>query len=51
MMNGQYLQMKFGEQNQKQQTMQKEIILKKTLSGKLYPMIENILTMYDKEKK
>ena len=50
-MSGQYLQMKFGKQNQMQQTMQKEITLKKTLNGKLYSMIKNILIMYDKEKK
>ena len=46
-MSGQYLQMKFGKQNQMQQTMQKEITLKKTLNGKLYPMIKNILIIYE----
>ena len=44
---GEYLQMKYGNQQKKQLIMQREIDLKNLLSGKLYPMIINTLNYND----
>ena len=50
MIVGPCLQMRFGNQKKRQETMQKEISLKRVLSGKLSHMIKNILITYDKKK-
>ena len=47
MRSGGYLQMKYGTQKKKQQTMLKEITLKSLLNGKLYLMIINTLNVND----
>jgi len=47
MISGEYLQMKYGTQKKKQQTMLKEINLKSLLNGKLYHLITNTLNVND----